>query len=375
VFLFSPVAAVRFVALLIMGLTAFTILYAVIIPTAIDVTRPVPVVYANRRSPFHVTFRVHNKSILPIPVVEIQDAPPGFRIRRSATFVVSLPPFGSVECKYEASSDSRGEFFLDSTFAYGRDILHTFGWRRRFTSSMRVVVYPAVYPLDLLYETGLPSGPLKVSSKLYEDVTRFRSVREYSPGDELKRVNWKISARFGKLYSMEYVPSVYFPALIVLNLSENAYPVSGRATMVERAVETAASLLSYFVNIGQEVGLVTTGRIEGEKGHPSSPSHAGHGHAMGLLETLARVALSPENTDVVEHVRSSGVRIATGAKIIVVSPALKESQKRALLGLRRGGHEVGAWVIAGRSTHRDELQIEGVPTRVVGGAGKDADYG
>lgn len=368
VFLFTPVAAVRFIAMLMIALTAASVLYTVTVRGFVEVSRPVPVVYAGRRTKFTVTLLVRNRSILPIPLVQVQDASSGFQLRTPATFALSLPPRGRRICEYEAISISRGEFMLDRTFLYGRDFLHMFGWTRRLTAPMRVIVYPSVYPLTLKLDTGLPSGPLKVASKLYEDVTRFRSVREYTPGDELKRINWKVSARFGTLYSMEYVPSIYFPVLIALNLTEKSYPISGRASAVELAVATAASLVSHFVDIGQEVGLVTTGSIHGEAGHPVAPSRGGHGHAIGILEKLARISLSSAGTDAVEYIRSSGVKISTAAKIVLVTPPLSEEQKESLVGLHRRGHDVTAYLVSSRTTHQDELQIQGVRTRVVGGS-------
>ena len=120
------------------------------------------------------------------------------------------------------------------------------------------------------------------------------------PGDELKRVNWKASARMGTLYAMEYVPTIYFPVMVALNLSASSYPVNERSILAERAIETAASLIFFYVGLKQEVGLVTTGHLEDADapqetpgtGGTYSPIRPGHGHAVSLLEDLARITMS-----------------------------------------------------------------------------------
>ena len=123
---------------------------------------------------------------------------------------------------------------------------------------------------------------IAVLNRLYEDVSRFRSLREYQPGDELRRINWKVSARLGKLHTTEYNPSLYFPILVLLNLCAPDYPLEGRYPHMERAIELAGSLVAYFPGLKQQVGLIAAARIPGEPEPVSVPIRAGTSHGVRI---------------------------------------------------------------------------------------------
>jgi len=195
-------------------------------------------------------------------------------------------------------------------------------------------------------------------NRLYEDLTRFRSVREYMPGDELKRINWKVSARQGKLFSMEYVPSIYYPVLVAVNLTDQDYPNSQKQHLVERTIEMAASLVFFFVGLKQQVGLQTTGSIRGEEGHPRAPAKPGYGHAINLLEILARIGTSDGKSDFTERLLAQA--IPTGGKVMVVTPPLKQGQADALLGLRRRGYDLRIFLATTHQMKREDTEVHGI---------------
>jgi hypothetical protein len=97
---------------------------------------------------------------------------------------------------------------------------------------------------------GIPLGNMLSANPVYEDITRYRSLRPYSPGDEPRRINWKVSAHVsgdiqtqsGGLLVNEYETTASYPLMIFLNLDSNEYPLKKRALFMERAIEAAAAL-------------------------------------------------------------------------------------------------------------------------------------
>ena len=128
---------------------------------------------------------------------------------------------------------------------------------------------------------GLPAGSIRVDNPVYEDVTRYRSLREYLPGDSLRRVNWKASAKTGQLFVMDYLPLLHAPVLILLNLNSGDYPIRHRYHRIERAATLAASLVVHFLSLRQEIGLIASARRGpgggdagcGDTGHPRTRHH------------------------------------------------------------------------------------------------------
>ena len=393
VVLFAPPPPMRILAAGLLAIRALAVAYLLIVRAGVTARRGEPLVHANRYTPFTCTLTVRNRTPLPIHFLTVADRIGSFAARQPAQFVVGLGPWEERSFSYELEGRERGEYQLGPVDLVGTDAFGFFPWRAQVSCYQRVIVYPNIYALDLHHKRGLPSGSLKVLNKLYEDVTRYRSLREYQPGDEPKRINWKASARMGALFSMEYVPSIYFPVLVLLNLTADDYPLVQRAHLVERAIEAAASLVFYFVGIGQEVGLVTTGRIGQTTGGDTAeaaaadddsgaiagaaytvePVRAGYAHAAHLLEQLARVSAvtGEQAANFVDVVQRGGVSVASGSRVAVVTPPLKEQQRAGLLALRRRGYDVEVFLVSTHQARREDLQVEGLTSHTVGGYGRE----
>lgn len=373
VVLFAPPPLMRILAAALLAVRGLALAYTLVVRAGVIAQRGEPLVHANRFAPFTVTLTVRNRTPLPIHFLTVADRVGSFAARRPAQFVVGLGPWEERSFSYELEGRERGEYRLGPVDVSGTDAFGFFPWRAELPCHQRVIVYPNIFALDLRHRRGLPSGSLKVLNKLYEDVTRYRSLREYQPGDEPKRINWKASARMGALYSMEYVPSIYFPVLVLLNLTADDYPLAQRAHLIERAVETAASLVFHFVGIGQEVGLAATGRVGAALAASCTvePVRAGYAHAAHLLEQLARLtAVAGEQAaGVVEVVQRGAVSVANGTRIAVVSPPLREEQRAGLLALRRRGYDVEVFLVSTHRARREELAVPGLTSHTVGGAG------
>ena len=384
VVLFAPPPLMRTLAAALLVIRVLAMVYTLVVRAGVTASRGEPLAHANRYAPFTCTLTVRNRTPLPIHFLTVADRIGSFAARQPAQFVVGLGPWEERSFSYELEGRERGEYQLGPVDLVGTDAFGFFPWRAQLQSYQRVIVYPNIFGLELQHKRGLPSGSLKVLNKLYEDVTRYRSLREYQPGDEPKRINWKASARMGALFSMEYVPSIYFPVLVLLNLTADDYPLAQRAHLVERAVEAAASLVFYFVGIGQEVGLVTTGGIgqppdadeaadAAAGAYTVEPVRAGYAHAAHLLEQLARVvAVTGEQAvNFVDVVQRGAVSVANGTRVVVVTPPLRAEQRAGLLALRRRGYDVEVFLVSTHQARREDLAVQGLTSHAVGGYGRE----
>jgi uncharacterized protein (DUF58 family) len=375
-FIFMPFYPLRVVILAVILLRALAALYDGLVPLLIRVSRDSKTVYENCNQRFEIALVVKNRLPVPLFFLSVQDTvSAGVFPEHEATFTISLRPFERRVLSYGANARTRGVYEAGPVRLSGYDPFRTYSFRRRIEAPVPIVVYPSVYGLDLPQRHGLPSGSIQVSNKLYEDLTRYSSMREYQPGDEMKRINWKASARMGKLYSMEYQPSIYFPILIVVNLSEKDFPVRGRESLVNRISEVAASLVFYGVRIKQNLGLVTTGIVPETGLHPSSPVKAGYGNAVSILETLSRVQLDPDYVNFAEFMMKAGVAIPNGTKVFVVSPPLKEEEATALMSHRRKGYRIELFEIRSRHMNKTDEWVHNIRTHEVTERGEEVVHG
>ena len=365
-FLLVPVTVVRVAAAAVLLIRALSFAYSASIGRFIRISRDTSIVYANCHQHFEITVIVENRSLLPIYFMSVQDSvSTGLFAANEASFVVSLRPMEKRFLSYTAVARSRGVYAAGPVRLSGHDPFRIYGFWDAWQAPVPVVVYPTVYPVEPLQRSGLPAGNIQVVNRVFEDMTRYSAIREYQPGDEMKRINWKASARMGKLFSMDYQPSIYYPILIALNLSEQDYPVRGRQSMVDRATEVAASLVFHAVRIKQEVGLVTTGSIPDGKRRPSVPIKAGYGNAVGILDVLARVQLEPEHVSIGEQLVKGGIGVPNGTVVFVVSPPLREDAAVMLMAERRKARRVELFVVRSRHMNRADEFVHDLPVHDV----------
>jgi uncharacterized protein (DUF58 family) len=370
IFLFSPLRSLRVTAGFILLVLEVSALAHHLLPRAIRVGREGRVVRVNRFEPFTVRIVLVNRWPLPVRSVLVTDEPGGLRPAGPTAFLVTLAPGERRVLEWPAEAHERGEFHAGPVEISAPGPFGMRPWRRMAPSPFTVIAYPASRPLSLAHRRGLASGAIASANRLDEDVTRYRSLREYVPGDEPRRISWKVSARLGGLFSVEYAPSISVPAMVLLDLAEPDYPVAHRQAMMERAIETAASLVAHYAQRKQPVGLVAAAAIPGREGFPSLALRGGPEHAVGILETLARVRPYPDHVPLARLVMQSGVAVPTGTLLCVVAPPLTAEDRVGLAGLRRRGIWLEAFFVTSVATRTDEARLAGVATHAVAEQGE-----
>jgi len=228
-----------------------------------------------------ITVSVENhKPFLPTISLHIELAEqPG----NSVGYMVKLPPRKAGVVRINALFSKRGVFppppiNLVTTFPFG--LIDT---RLRVHDSAEVVVYPrvrAVRPaaLDATRRVGdLP----RLARGMGDD---FFSLRGYLPGDDLRHVAWRISAKTDDLVVKEMALETSRCVLFIFD----ARAREGLPDFEERfeeAIEMIASLGVTMLNRQFLVGLMTAGE--------HLPEDEGKTQATRLLETLARLEPEP----------------------------------------------------------------------------------
>ncbi|MFV0307253.1 MAG: DUF58 domain-containing protein [Desertimonas sp.] len=86
----------------------------------------------------------------------------------------------------------------------------------------------------------------------------FHSLREYVPGDDVRRVHWRSSARLGTLMVREHIDTSLPSTAVVLDVDIDHYADSHAADGFEEAVDVAASVVAAAHAHGFPVRLVTS---------------------------------------------------------------------------------------------------------------------
>jgi len=361
--LFFPYYAVQWFALAIALVIVVSYLYAVVITRGLTVVRAPMDLITYRYQSATVSIRIANRSPLPMPHLLVSDSPGTLYAGYENALLLSLRPREPRVLEYQIKGMNRGSYRIGPINVRLTDPLGLFPVAAVFPEEIRLIVYPTIFPVHVGMDAGLPAGTVTAASRIYEDPTRYRSVREYSPGDEMKRINWKVSARTGRLHSTEWLPTLNFPVMILLNLTATDYERSQRYLHTERTIDAAASLVHHLAEKGQAVGLASSGLLEADDRmvRPWIPTGSGAQHAVSILQTLAQLHTdeSPDAPDAVSFFLENG-SVSFGTRVFYMGPPLAEEQVAALLSSVGARSMVRLYYTDERVTNWSMLAVETV---------------
>ena len=84
----------------------------------------------------------------------------------------------------------------------------------------------------------------------------FNAVREYVPGDEIRSIDWNVTARTGNPYVKTFCEERELTVMIVVDISASGVFGSQRLSKMETAVEVAAVLMFAALKNNDKVGLM-----------------------------------------------------------------------------------------------------------------------
>jgi len=161
----------------------------------------------------------------------------------------------------------------------------------------------------------------------------FAKHREYTPGDDLKHLDWKVFGRSDRLYIKEYELETNLRSHILLDTSESMDYKSGKHTKLELASFIAASMAYLILKQQDSVGMVCFDK-EVKQLVPSSSSL---GHMRSILGTLA-ASNAQNKTDIGAVFHAMAERIRTRGLVIVISD-LFDKPETILKGLQHFSHK------------------------------------
>jgi uncharacterized protein (DUF58 family) len=122
----------------------------------------------------------------------------------------------------------------------------------------------------------------------------FNEVREYEHGDEIRTINWQITARVGKPFVKRYVEERELTLFFLVDLSGSGSFGSGKKSKNEVAAELCALLAFSAIKNSDKVGLIIfTDRIE----HIVPPGR-GKQHVLRIIRELLSFQSPGAGTDI-----------------------------------------------------------------------------
>lgn len=248
-----------------------------------------------------VHLRMDNVSRLPTGLLMLQDRVPYVLGPRPRFVLDRVEPGGRREVSYRVRSDLRGRYPLGPLQLRLTDPFGMCELTRSFSTYDTLTVIPRVEPLSPVRFGGEAKGygdGLQRSLALAgeDDVI----PRGYRYGDDLRRVHWRSTARYGELMVRREEQPRRSRCTVLLDTRGGAYQGAGPDSAFEWAVSGAASVLVHMLERGFSVRLLT------DSGS-AVPGEGADGFAGTGQETADAAGLMMDTLAVIDHSDGTGL--------------------------------------------------------------------
>lgn len=330
------------------------------------------------------TVAVENSKLLPLPWLEVEDVMPsglsiqGRRLRVNSTSnravlenLFSPRWYERVTRRYTVTCSTRGVHTFGPTQMRSGDLFGFTDRQETFDNKQYLIVYPLIAPLSTFsLPARYPFGDRRAPRRLLEDPSRVIGVRDYSYGDDLRRVHWKATARTMQLQSKIYEATTTYTLVMFLNVATQLDAHFGvHPELQELAICATASVTDWALNEGYSVGLYANSMMympELGMKLPEKQDQNGQGQEASLesaladmrkrrrihvppasnveqrkriMETLARIQ-GYFGTSIETLIQTERSRLPAGATVVIITSTINDPLLDELARMKQAGHAV-----------------------------------
>jgi uncharacterized protein (DUF58 family) len=188
------------------------------------------------------------------------EVPPGVRADGEAARSFRLPPGAVREVPFTLRCDRWGVFEVGGVHVRARDPLRLVVWADRHPGRHELKAYPSEVSLRRVLaavETQVFTG--SEVARVKGDGIEYADIRDFVPGDRVRSVNWRASARRQALVVNERHPERNTDVVLLLDSFVDVRS-DGRSTL-EDGVRAATAIATRYLARRDRVGLVGLGGI------------------------------------------------------------------------------------------------------------------
>jgi uncharacterized protein (DUF58 family) len=154
----------------------------------------------------------------------------------------------------------------------------------------------------------------------------FDEVREYQPGDEIRSIDWNVTARMGHPFVKKFIEERQLTVMILLDASSSSYFGTAKRLKSELAAEVAAVLAFAAIQNKDRVGLIIfTDRIE-----KFIPPRKGLSHVLRVIREALYYKPKGKGTDIAGALRYLDSVTTRRAVTFIISDFFAKEFKKPL---------------------------------------------
>lgn len=226
----------------------------------------------------------------------VRDEPPPDFSSTGREFSVALQPGDERDVTYHVVPRERGSDYFRGTFLRLACPLGLVWKQIRLATEQPVRVYPNVLALrefDLLKQKGRLRELGIRRSRMRGLGTEFESLREYGDGDDYRKIDWKATARRGKLIVRQFEQERNQSVLLVIDVGRHMLSEVEGVRKLDHALDSVLMLTHAAATAGDQVGLLVFSDVVKRYIPPSK----GRSQVGAIIEALHDQVAEPIESD------------------------------------------------------------------------------
>ena len=205
------------------------------------------------------------------------------------------------------------------------------------------------------------------SSRLSEDVfsgayrsafkgrgMSFSEVREYQPGDDVRDIDWNVTARYARPYVKVYEEERELTMILLVDISRSEHFGTVGMTKRQRVAEIAGTLAFSTIKNNDNVGVIFySDRVE-----KYIPPSKGHKHVLTILSEILSIEPEGSGTDISVALRFAHNVQRKSCTLFLLSDFIDGSDYAKTLAVVRNKHDLLAMQVY--DPHEAELPMVGL---------------
>lgn len=241
------------------------------------------------------------------------------------------------------AAHKRGVYQIGGTSVMAYDFFFRSGYYMDIPQQAVLYVYPRQVDtrrITMIYQAV--TGMILSRSRLYPDPFEFSGIRDYRKEDPMRHINWKASARTGKLMVNQFDSTTSISLTIIFDLEDRL--ILKYDNLVEETIRITSSLAALFVKNRMPFGILSNA-VDDTIDAPFSMQFSADAGAIGVLnQKLACIDASKVAFSAEALLEKAAAGKKTGHTYVWISKNREERLLPALHSLSAGTNQI-LWVL------------------------------
>lgn len=178
----------------------------------------------------------------------------------------------------------------------------------------------------------------------------FREIREYVPGDDIRAIDWKVTARYNKPYVKEYIEERDLCVYFLFDISASGQ-FGNTVSKNQKAIELSASLMFSALRNNDNIGLL----LFSDKIEQFIPARKGKKHVLALISKILSHKAESKKTNINNALKYISKVVKRKSIIFIVSDFISDDYKKSLRILRNRHDVIGINIFDNREANLPDV--------------------